>query len=74
MLDHEELKWFAANATELNRVFRQAIRQQGMAMISQISGTQERTPQTDYAALPGFTTWPALAQLQQSLPVKSDTP
>ncbi|WP_065648290.1 pitrilysin [Pantoea eucrina] len=54
--------------------FQQAIRQQGMAMISQISGTQERTPQTDYAALPGFTTWPALAQLQQSLPVKSDTP
>jgi len=59
---------------QLATFFRQAIRQQGMAMISQISGTQESAPQADYAALPGFTTWAALAQLQQSLPVKSDTP
>jgi CheY-like chemotaxis protein len=33
MLDPEELKWFATNATELNRLLQQAIRQAGQARL-----------------------------------------
>lgn len=33
MLDPEELKWFATNATELNRLLQQAIRQTGQARL-----------------------------------------
>ena len=37
-LDYEELKWFAANATELNRVFQRAIRQTGQARLQKCDG------------------------------------
>jgi CheY-like chemotaxis protein len=37
-LDYEELKWFAANATELNRLFQRAIRQTGQARLQKGDG------------------------------------
>jgi len=62
-------------AAQLATFFHQAVQQQqGMAMISQISGGGESASTPGYAVLPGFTTWSELARLQQSLPVKSDTP
>ncbi|WP_075183164.1 pitrilysin [Pantoea sp. 1.19] len=51
---------------------RAVIQQQGLAMLSQISGSHHG--KVDYAAPVGFTTWKTLAALQQSLPVKRAEP
>lgn len=51
--------------------FHQAvIAHHGMAMISQIAGNAADKP--DYAVQPGWKTWQEVAQLQRSLPVKSE--
>ena len=53
--------------------FHQAVMQKkGMAMTSQIAGSGEHN--IAFAPLPGWRTWPEIAKLQQSLPVKSETP
>ncbi len=41
-------------------------------MTSQIAGSGEHN--IAFAPLPGWRTWPEIAKLQQSLPVKSETP
>ncbi|MHA6312488.1 pitrilysin [Pantoea sp. S-LA4] len=43
----------------------------GMVMTSQIAGNSDE--KVAFAALPGWKTWSEVAQLQQSLPVKSET-
>jgi len=52
--------------------FRQAvIEHKGMVMTSQIAGTGNG--KVEFARQPGWKTWSEVAQLQQSLPVKSET-
>jgi len=52
--------------------FQQAvIEHTGMVMTSQIAGNSDE--KVAFAALPGWKTWREVAQLQQSLPVKSET-
>ncbi|WP_033736038.1 pitrilysin [Pantoea sp. Sc1] len=52
--------------------FRKAvIEHNGMVMTSQIAGSNNG--KIDYARQPGWKTWDEVAQLQQSLPVKSET-
>ncbi|MFS2225444.1 pitrilysin [Pantoea sp. B65] len=46
------------------------IKQQGLALMSQISGTQHE--KAEYAQAEGFKTWENVSSLQQSLPVKSE--
>lgn len=49
---------------------RAVIAKQGLAMLSQISGSQHG--KADYAAPQGWKTWPNVSSLQQSLPVTSE--
>ncbi|WP_437612817.1 pitrilysin [Erwinia sp. V71] len=46
------------------------IKPQGLALLSQISGSQHAKP--DYARSKGYKTWRDVSSLQQSLPVKSE--
>lgn len=49
---------------------RAVIAKQGLAMLSQISGSQHG--KADYASPQGWKTWPNVSSLQQSLPVTSE--
>ncbi|MCE0489711.1 pitrilysin [Pantoea sp. Mb-10] len=61
--------------TSLADFFHQAVlQQQGMAMLSQIGGSQSSAHTADYAKVTGFTTWDRVDKLQQSLDVKRDMP
>ena len=56
--------------TQLADYFRKAvIKQDGLAMLSQVSGNDSKTPQ--YAAPEGFKTWPDTSALQKTLEPKS---
>ena len=65
----EQIK--ALTPQSLADFFHQAvIAKQGLAMLSQISGSQHG--KAEYAAPQGWKTWPNLSSLQQSLPVTSE--
>lgn len=53
-----------------NFFHRAVIQHQGLALISQISGTQHG--KADYAQNKGFKTWQQVSSLQKSLPIKSE--
>lgn len=64
MLDHEDLKWLAANATELNRLLQKAARQADQVRLRQgarvhfetFSDQLERASRSSQAIFDGITT------------------